>query len=187
MQFLDYFLATCGSVTLLQVVYIVLSISFAVFVAKQVRNYFIKRYEQDKIKDEHIKEALEAVRKYPEYRKQSLEIQEQFNQEIKSIKDSYLNIEARLDKMERESQLRELNKCRDRLIQMHRYYTDKNKNPHQAWTQMEADSFWALFQDYDAMHGNGYVHTEIQPDMERLEVISMSDSERVAELMHSRN
>ena len=36
------------------------------------------------------------------------------------------------------------------------------------------------------MDGNGYVHSEVQPAMNRLEVIDIEDIVRITELMESR-
>ena len=55
-----------------------------------------------------------------------------------------------------------------------------------AWTSMEAEAFWELFKDYENMDGNGYVHSEVQPAMNRLEVIDIEDVVRITELMESR-
>ena len=51
---------------------------------------------------------------------------------------------------------------------------------------MESESFWELFKDYEEMDGDGYVHTDVQPAMNQLEIIEMYDKDRVVELMHSR-
>ncbi len=35
---------------------------------------------------------------------------------------------------------------------------------------MEAEAFWELFRDYEEAGGNGYMHTVVQPEMERPDV-----------------
>ena len=72
------------------------------------------------------------------------------------------------------------------MMQSYRYFTSEEKNPLQAWSEMEADAFWEIFGDYEKMGGNGHVHTEVQPAMRRLEVIPMTEPERITELMQSR-
>ena len=187
LQFFEYFIDSFGQITIVQVAYFILAICFIVYCGKKISKYIIDRHEQDKIKDAQLKTALDAIEKYPEYRKQSLGIQAQLNQEIASIKESQLSMKARLDKMEQDAQQRERNKCRARLIQSYHYYADVDKNPMQAWTQMESEAFWEQFKDYENMNGDGYVHSEIQPAMELLDVIAMTDKERIVELMHSRH
>ena len=51
---------------------------------------------------------------------------------------------------------------------------------------MEAEAFWELFKDYEDVDGDGYVHSEVQPAMNLLEVIEMEDTEKVTQLMKSR-
>ena len=88
--------------------------------------------------------------------------------------------------MEKSTQRRERNKLRDRLLQNFRYFTSKEKNSMQAWTRMEAEAFWELFKDYEDADGNGYVHSEVQPAMNLLELVEVDDTESVAQLMKSR-
>lgn len=38
---------------------------------------------------------------------------------------------------------------------------------------MEAEAFWELFSDYEEAGGNGYMHTVVQPAMNRLTVIDL--------------
>ena len=182
----EAFLKVFGGLTVANVVQIVLAVAFLIYVGKKIRDYLIKRYEAEQKKDEQLHEALESVRKYPEYRKQSIAIQQKLEGEIQSIRQSQEESVKRLDEMERDTKRRERNKLRDRLLQNFRYFTSKEKNPLQAWTRMEAEAFWELFKDYEDVDGDGYVHSEVQPAMNLLEVIEMEDTEKVTQLMKSR-
>ena len=88
--------------------------------------------------------------------------------------------------MTEENQKRELSKMFDRLLHYFQYYTSPEKNPMQAWTEMEESSFRNMLKDYEELGGNGYAHTEIEPKMKLLTKIPMHETEKVAELMHSR-
>ena len=88
--------------------------------------------------------------------------------------------------MENDSKKRENNKLRNTLLQNYKYYTDKTKNPLQAWTKMESEAFWDLFGDYEDMGGNGYMHTEVQSKMQLLTVVEMDDANGISELMQAR-
>lgn len=180
------FLEVFGEVTIAQIVQIALAIGFLLYCGKKFRDYLVKRYEAEQQKDKAIKEALAAVKKYPEYRQQSLDIQEKLENEIKGIRKSQEENSRRIDEMEKNTERRERNKCRDRLLQSFRFYISEEKNPLQAWTRMESEAFWELFKDYEDMKGDGYMHTEVQPAMNLLEIVELSDTERVAELMKSR-
>lgn len=183
---LDEFIKTFGNITVANVVTFTLAVVFLGMTYKKIRDYLIKKYEADKEKDKELKEALEAVRKYPEYRQQSIKIQEKLENEIQELRKAQDEHTQRLIAMEEDSQRRERNKLRDRLLQNYRYYTSKEHNPLQAWTRMESETFWECFSDYEKMNGNGYMHTVVQPEMNLLTIIEMDDAENIAELMHSR-
>lgn len=182
----DAFLEVFGNLMVTDVVRILLALGFMVYIGKKVNAYLIKRHDIEEKKNAQLKKVLDAVEKYPEYRRQSVEIQEKLEEQIQGLRKFQQESIQRLDKMEVDTKRRERNKCRDTLLQNFRYFTSKEKNPMQAWTRMEAEAFWELFHDYQDMEGNGYVHTEVQPRMNLLEIIELNDVERVTELMKSR-
>lgn len=180
MKGLDEFLKIFGDVTVFEIVELALAVIFIVTVLKKVSGYFkkkteeeIKRTETEKVRDAQLKEALDAVHKYPEYRQQSLEIQRQFQIQFKQINErlGQMNkIDERLTQMEETTKRRERNKIRDHLLQSYKFYTDPKKNPTMSWTQMEADVFWDLFKEYEENGGDGQMHTDVQPAMLSLKV-----------------
>ena len=180
------FLEMFGDITVAQVVYVIMAIVFLILVYRKVSDYICKRHDAELAKDKQIKEALEAVGKYPEYRKQSVEIQKQLTKEIQEIKATLGDHTNRLAKMEDDNKKREVNKLRDTLVRNYTYYTHKEKNPLSAWTKMESEAFWDLFRDYEDMGGNGYMHTVVQPAMLQLNVIDINDVEGISELMRNR-
>ena len=144
--------------------------------------------------EERLAKVEEAVGHYPEYRAQSLQIQNQLEQKdnhilevCDSIKDAVIangeNLDKRLDALER----RERNSLRAKILDEYRLYTDERKNPKQAWTEMEHHSFFKLVEDYESLGGNDYVHSTVLPAMNELDVISMSDSDKLKELYQSRS
>lgn len=173
MKYLDEFLETFGDVTISDVVLVVLACIFLFSVYKWIKNYFISKYEAEKEKDEQLKEALESVRKYPEYRQQSIKIQELLESEIQELREVQKETAERLAKMEETTERRDRNKLRDLLLQNYRHYTNAKTNPSHSWTRMEAEAFWELFHDYEEAGGDGYMHTDVQPEMERLIVIEV--------------
>ena len=144
--------------------------------------------------EERLAKVEEAVGHYPEYRAQSLQIQSQLKQAdnhilevCDSIKSAVIangeNLDKRLDALER----REKNALRAKILDEYRLYTDERKNPKQAWTEMEHHSFFKLVEDYESLGGNDYVHSTVLPAMNELDVISMSDSDKLKELYQSRS
>lgn len=186
MQNFSYFMDFFGNITVKDVALFVAAVAFLIACYRKISDYLMKRHDAEKLKGEQLTEALEAVRKYPEYRQQSIAVQQKLEKENAQTREMLKETISRLTKIEEDSKRRERNKCRDRLLQNFRYFSSKEKNPMLAWTRMESESFWELFKDYEEMDGDGYVHTDVQPAMNQLEIIEMDDKERVVDLMHSR-
>lgn len=165
------FIDTFGNITVLDVAIFIAAIVFLVLIYRKVRDYLIKKHDADKLRDEQLQEALTAVRKYPEYRKQSIQIQHELEDENCAVRKDIQALTKRIEKMEEDTKRRERNKIRDRLLQNYRYYTNTETNPTQSWTRMEADAFWELFKEYEENGGDGYMHSEVQPAMNKLTII----------------
>ena len=144
--------------------------------------------------EERLAKVEEAVGHYPEYRAQSLKIQNQLEQKdnhilevCDSIKSAVIANGERLDKRLDDLERREKNSLRAKILEEYRLYTDERKNPKQAWTEMEHHSFFKLVEDYESLGGNDYVHSTVLPAMNELDVIPMSDSDKLKELYQSRS
>lgn len=167
----DEFISLFGHITILQVIEVILACVFVYSVAKSIKDYLIKKHDAEQQKNTQLEEALTAVRKYPEWRQQSIDMQILFNNEIQELKKMHEENTQRLVHMEETNKRRERNKLRDRLLQNFRYYTNLETNPTQTWTRMESEAFWELFKDYEDADGNGYVHTEVLPTMQRIRIV----------------
>lgn len=170
---LDEFVEIFGAITVSDIVTLVFAGVFLYALFIRVRKYLVNRYETEALRDKKVAEVLDAVSQYPEYRKQSLQIQQQLESQIQELRKAQELNNARLETMENDLKRRERNKLRARLLQSYRFYTNPERNPSQSWTRMEAEAFWELFRDYEDANGNGYIHTEVQPAMERLTVIEL--------------
>lgn len=144
--------------------------------------------------EERLAKVEEAVGHYPEYRAQSLKIQDQLEQAdnhilevCDSIKSAVIANGERIDKRLGDLEQREKNALRAKILDEYRLYTDERKNPMKAWSEMEHHSFFKLVEDYESLGGNDYVHRTIVPAMNELDVISMSDSDALKELYQSRS
>lgn len=175
---MDEFIKLFGNITVVQIVEFVLACVFMAFIYKQIKKYIQnkideqnKRAEEERLRDAKIKEALDAVHKYPTYRKQSLEIQKKIETQIEEIRKNHQDTIDRLNQMEETTRKRERNKIREHLLQNYRYYTNKDTNPSHSWTRMEAEAFWELYREYEEAGGNGYMHTEVLPAMELLTIV----------------
>ena len=144
--------------------------------------------------EERLAKVEEAVGHYPEYRAQSLKIQDQLEQTdnhilevCDSIKSAVIANGERIDKRLGDLEKREKNALRAKILDEYRLYTDERKNPMKAWSEMEYHSFFKLVEDYESLGGNDYVHKTIIPAMNELDVISMSDPDNLKELYQSRS
>ena len=151
-----------------------------------------KKAQQDKLQEIELRldKLEEAVSHYPEYRAQSLKIQEELKQKDSSILDicdAIKTIGEKLDKRLGDLESREKNSLRAKILNEYRLYTDEHKNPMLAWTEMEHHSFFKLVEDYESLGGNDYVHRTILPAMNELDVIPMTNLEEIKKLYDSRS
>ena len=149
--------------------------------------------EDNKKRDERLAKVEAAVNELPKYREKSREIQETLQATDKeivelcgAIRDSVIQnrIEV-LDKLQRLED-REKNSLRSKILDEHRLYTDDSRNTMKAWSEMEEHSFREIVKDYEALGGNDYVHHVVLPEMNRLDVVKMSDLEGLKRLYDSR-
>lgn len=159
--------------------------------AERAREEFHAKADAER--DKRLDELEKTVNALPNYRAQSLQIQAQLQDADKEILNVLSNINdnmmvnreilnERLDRLED----REKNSIRAKLLDEFRLFTDEHKNPMLAWSEMEHHAFFKLVKDYEGLNGNDYVHSDVLPAMNRLEVIPMSDKEALLKLMQSR-
>lgn len=178
MKFLDEFLQIFGDIKLSQIVVVVLAFVFLFIVYKDIKKIIDakiqeiqKREETEKAYKKKIEESYSITQKYPEYHRESIQIRDSLNKEIQEIRNCFNSVMERLEEIEKENKKRECSKLKDMLLQNYRYYTNLQQNPSQSWTRMESEAFWELFREYEATGGNGYMHTDVQPAMERLLIV----------------
>ena len=178
MKPIEAFLEIFGDVTVSQIVIWGLAILFIIKAGKEISKWFDEKHRReeeklkleidkdnrDKQRDADIKKCLEETAKYPEYRKQSLEIQDKLTTELRGLRD-------RIDEIEEINKKREQSKLRNTLLQHYRHYTNPETNPSMVWTKLESDTFWALANEYEATGGNGEMHNEVFPAMRKLRIV----------------
>ena len=143
--------------------------------------------------EQNIQKLQDTVDKLPQYREQSIKIQKELKDADVSIVELCEVIKTEvmenrkevLCKLER-LEAREKNALRAKILEEHRLYTDESRNPMKAWSEMEEHSFRKLLEDYEALGGNDYVHDIVIPEMNRLNVIPMSNVIKLKELYDSR-
>ena len=170
---MNEFIELFGGLTVANVVTIVLAGFFLWKGYLQLKKYFENKAKIEQEKEDSLNTCLEAIKKYPEYRQQSKEMQNSLQGQIDELKSTQVEIVNGLKDMRSAMEKRERNKLRSKLLQYYRAFANPEKNPSQSWTVMESDAFWQLFKDYEELNGDGYMHTEVQPAMNKLTVIDM--------------
>lgn len=180
---LDQFLELFGEVTISEIVVVILAGVFLFLIYRQIKKYISTKINDQKKRDEEERQQLEkldaawsATQKCPEYRKQNIAVQQLLEGEIQEIKTNLQTMMSRFEEIEEQNKKRECSKLRDMLLQNYRYYTNVHQNPSQSWTKMESEAFWELFREYEEAGGNGYMHTVVRPEMERLTIVEVSKS-----------
>ena len=120
-----------------------------------------------------MESAYAVTQKYPIYHQESIDIRDGLKKEIQEIRDYCSTLMKRFEEIEEKNKKRECSKLRDMLLQNYRYYTNECQNPSKSWTRMEAEAFWELFEEYESAGGDGYMHSVVQPEMERLDIIEV--------------
>lgn len=180
------FLTVFGEMKVATAVLVIAAVIFMFKIYKVVAAHFREKYRLEMEKEEQMKGILEQVKMYPKWREQSIERQKEFTKAIDNLQKNQAEITRELKEIEERRKKTKRNELRDRLLQTYRYFTNKEKNPQLAWSEMEAEAFWKVFGDYEEAGGDGDMHSTVQPAMRRLEVVPMHEQERVSALMQSR-
>ncbi len=183
---LKEFLTVFGEIKVATVVIVIAAFIFLFKIYKAVAAYFREKYRLEMEKEKRMQGILKQVEMYPKWREQSIERQKEFTKAIDKLQQNQAEITKELKDIEERRKKTKRNELRDRLLQTYRYFTNKEKNPLLAWSEMEAEAFWKVFGDYEEAGGDGDMHTTVQPAMRRLEVVPMHEQERVSALMQSR-
>jgi hypothetical protein len=193
----EAFINMFGDLTILHVVEFFFAMYFIIRISMDVIKFINKKHDEEQQKSADLAEALAGTRAMPAYRQQSIQIQGQLNQKITDVQTEMNNkfdgvtkkfdaVMDRLDAMDADNKKRARNRIREELMQGHRMFTDPIKNPMKAWSSLEHDSWFARYDDYLECGGNGDMQYRICPEMNNLDVIHMDDTEKLYELMHSR-
>lgn len=122
--------------------------------------------------EKHHKEDMDSFyRKQLEYREQSLSKQENIDARFLDINDKLDSLTELISNHYEETKRLKRNELREKLLNSYRYFTSLETNPNQTWNEMEAESFWHTFKDYEDLDGNGYMHSVVKPAMEKLKII----------------
>lgn len=180
------FINLFGHVTVGNLITLALACVFLYKIYTKIRDFFVNKAEDDMHHKQEILDMIDAVKELTKDRTEMINNQKTMQTQLVQLCSAQQVNSERLTQLETNINNRERNKLRDRILQSYRYYTSTQHNPLQQWTKMEATAFWSLFDDYETIGGNGYVHSVVQPAMQSLEVIEMDDADKIANLMANR-
>ena len=183
---MDEFINLFGHITVSNIIYLILACGFVYKVYTTIRDFFANKAEDDIRHKQEILDMIDAVKELTKDKTKMLETQKAMQTQLVQLNSAQQDNSERHTQLETNINNRERNKLRDRILQSYRYYTSSQNNPLQQWTKMESTAFWSLFDDYEAIGGNGYVHSVVQPAMQSLEVIEMDDVDNISHLTASR-
>ena len=183
---MDEFINLFGHITVSNIIYLILACGFVYKVYTTIRDFFANKAEDDIRHKQEILDMIDAVKELTKDKTKMLETQKAMQTQLVQLYSAQQANSERLTQLETNINNRERNKLRDRILQSYRYYTSSQHNLLQQWTKMESTAFWSLFDDYEAIGGNGYVHSVVQPAMQSLEVIEIDDVDNISHLTASR-
>ena len=183
---MDYFLQSFGEMKLGTVIIFIAALFVsAIFIFKGYKA-LVSFHDKIQEKDNTLTEVVEKTNALDIELKNIVKTQDSIISSIDSFSKAQNELINQVTSFEKVMKTQSCNKLRDRIVQIYRYYTSVDKNPMQEWTEMEKDAFDRLFKDYEDLGGDGYVHSTIEPAMNSLGVVDMTDYEGISTLMKSR-
>ena len=125
------------------------------------------------IKKHHDQDMKDFYERQLQYRTQSLEKQEAINNKFSDINTKIDSLTNLVITHYEETKKLKRNELREKLLTSYRHFTSLETNPKQEWNEMESEAFWHLFEDYEELGGNGYMHNVVKPAMEKLTIVSI--------------
>lgn len=190
---MDELLQIFGKIPLSDVIIFIAAMGFLVTIGMKVYKIIVSGHDAIQEKEnllEQLQKDIKEIKDNPTVTREEWKILKSKQDSLESVLNEILKTQKILaekqENFEAENKAHNLNKLRDRLIQSYRYYTSEEKNPLKAWSEMEQEAFNNLFEDYETLGGNGFMHSTVAPAMSALEVISMSNQDKITELMKSR-
>ena len=176
---MEYILQLFGAIPLSTVIVFIAAVAFLVGLNIKVYKFIVNNHDKLQEKDETLKKIADCLEEVKQEQKGLKEA-------INELRGAQQEIAEKQDIFEEQHRNHSLNRLRDRLLGSYRYYTDPKKNPLQAWSEMEKEAFDKLFHDYEELGGDGFMHSTVEPAMAALEVVLMTDTARLAEVMKQR-
>lgn len=168
-----------GNITVSQIIVFFIAVIAIIGIGKKIYKWIVNFHDTLQAKEENMKKLCEKIDEIKSN-------QDKITIEVNNLSQRQDELYARQEAFEKDWRDFNLNAMRDNLLQGYRYYTNLKKNPMQAWTEMEKDVFDNIFNNYEKLGGNGFMHSVVQPEMSKLDIIKMSNDTKIKELYASR-
>lgn len=126
---MDALIEAFGSYSIGSVIVLVAAFIFLYKIYRKAAQAIVEQHDTKKAQDEKIQKILDQESKYPEWRRQSIGIQEKLTDRLDNIEQSQKSVIRRLEEIEAERKRQKCNELRDRLLQAYRYYTNPDAEP----------------------------------------------------------
>lgn len=161
-----------------------------------------RQYKEDV--EDRFKKIESVLEDLPKYRQQSLQIQQELKlgqqqvkaelqaeqsqlvQLCKTMNEALTTLATDFKEVQAQTNEREKNDLRQKLIREYNLFTDLTKNPEHAWSEMEHKAFMAQVRDYEVLGGNDYIHKTVLPAIYTLEIVPMENVSRLEDVMSKR-
>ena len=168
------FAQTIGKIPLFWVITAIIGVWFIINLIIKVWHKISEISLQLVQKKEEIKKAMEISDKYTTLKTECNTTHSELRESIETLSEKIDILTDEIQSVEKDRRERDLNKLRDRLIDIYLRYGVTERNPEKKWNKLESESFWSLFKDYEKLGGDGYIHQIVEPAMRVLTVESIS-------------
>lgn len=113
---MDAFLQIFGEMKVVTVVVGIAALVFLWKIYNTVRKHMIEKYKQEEEKEQKIQAVIDQASHYPEWHKQSLDIQKMFSESISEVRAGQAENSKLLEKLSRKLAETETTTCRYRIL-----------------------------------------------------------------------
>lgn len=113
---MDYFLQTFGEITIGSAAVFICAIAFLATIIGKTGRYITEKILAKKKEDDQIQEVTDQSKKYPEWHKQSIEIQEQYDNAFKNLESKLDAVDESIKELRKENAEDRATNCRYRIF-----------------------------------------------------------------------
>ncbi len=136
---MDEFLQVFGDMKVATVVIILVALGFVYKLYTVSKNHLIEKYKKEEERERKIQKVIEQAEKYPEWHKQSLDVQKQFSDAIAAIKEDQSKTSKQLERLTTQIGENEATVCRYRILRFNDEILHEQKHTQEHFDQILDD------------------------------------------------